>query len=496
HTLDAAFSAALTASAPATPGLVNDVRAFAVDAHSVVVKWTAPADDGGRPITGYQVSVGGHSLDVAADATSATINGLAPATDYTASVAAVNAIGTGAAQSVIVTTPPLSSSEAFGSVQVPSPIDGGTTVQGTVTLPEAATTDTTITLSADGAVASVPPSVTVPAGQTTATFAVTTVNPVVDTDVTLTLTRGGASEDVPLTVSHLDVALQATPSASGVALSWAATSDGDLTGYRVMRAVGDGSFTALADVDASTTSYTDTTAAAGTAYRYQVFALLQGTAVPWSTIADANTPLRSVTLSVTSSPSAPVEGGDVTVDVVATPADAGALVQVAEGTTVLGSGVVDADGSVAIVLHGLAAGGHQLTVTYAGGATTLPATGSITVTVAPAQHQPVATTLTVDPLRSLWDLIALALGRYRVTAHLVRADTGAPIAGQQVTIDSWAGAFCTATTDTTGAASCPVPPRLTGIVLTGQVHASYAGSAEYLPSEFGSDSPPGRGRGR
>ena len=63
-------------------------------------------------------------------------------------------------------------------------------------------------------------------------------------------------------------------------------------------------------------------------------------------------------------------------------------------------------------------------------------------------------------------------------------------------IDSWAGPFCTATTDADGTASCPVPPRLIGIVLTGQVHASYAGSPDYLPSEFGSDSPPGRGRGR
>ncbi|HXR41191.1 MAG TPA: carboxypeptidase regulatory-like domain-containing protein, partial [Acidothermaceae bacterium] len=119
-----------------------------------------------------------------------------------------------------------------------------------------------------------------------------------------------------------------------------------------------------------------------------------------------------------------------------------------------------------------------------------------TVTLLPVVHTQVATRLTVDQISSLRDLLELVFGRYRVTAHLVRADTGAPIAGQPVVIDSWAGPFCTATTDADGTASCPVPPRLIGIVLTGQVHASYAGSPDYLPSEFGSDSPPGRGRGR
>ena len=107
-----------------------------------------------------------------------------------------------------------------------------------------------------------------------------------------------------------------------------------------------------------------------------------------------------------------------------------------------------------------------------------------------------ATKLTVDPLRSLLDLLALAFGKYRVTAHLTRADNGAPIAGQRVVIDSWSGTFCTATTDAHGVASCPVPSRLAGVVLLGQVHASYAGSADYLPSEFGDKRGPGAGHGR
>lgn len=496
HTLNAAFSAALTASAPTTPGVANDVRAFAIDAHTVLVKWTTPADDGGSPLTGIHVSAGGQSVDVAADASSATITGLSPMTSYTASVAAVNAVGAGPSQSALVTTPPLSSDEAFGSFHLPLTIDGGTTGQGGVSLPVPASSDTTIALSSDSGVASVPHGVTVPAGGSSATFDISTLNPVVDTGVTVTASNGGVTLDAPITVNHVDVALQASASASGVALSWPAASDADVTGYRLVRAAGAGPFTTLDDVDASTTTYDDTTASAGMAYHYRVLAVLPNdNAQPWSTVADANTPLRTVTLSVTTAPSAPVEGTDVTVNVVATPADPGAAVVVSEGATPLGSGVVCADGTASIVVHGLAVGTHQLTVAYAGGATTAQATTSVTVSVAPAQHQAVATKLTVDPLRSLFDLLALAFGKYQVTAHLTSADTGAPIVGQQVVIDSWRGDFCTAVTNANGIATCPVPPRLTGVVLLGQVHASFAGSADYLPSEFGDDTPPGRGHG-
>jgi hypothetical protein len=496
HTLDTPFSAVLIASAPTTPGMANDVRAFATDSHTVVVKWTAPGDDGGSPLTGFQVSAGEASVDVAADASSTTIMGLDPMTSYTVAVAAVNAVGAGPAQSVLVTTPPLSTGEAFGSFHLPPTIDGGTTGEGSVSLPTSASSDTTISLSSDSGVAAVPHGVTVIAGQTSATFDVTTLNPVVDTDVAVTASRGGVSLVAPVTVKHVDVALQASVSASGVALSWPAASDADVTGYRVMRAVGAGSFTTLDDVDSSTTTYSDTTASAGTAYHYRVFAVLPNdNAQPWSTVADANTPLRTVTLSVTTAPSAPVEGDDVTLNVVATPADDGVAVTVTEGATTLSSGVVDGDGKVAIVVHGLAVGAHHLTVTYAGGATTAPASADVTVSLAPTQHQAVATKLTVDPLRSLLDLLALAFGKYRVTAHLTRADNGAPIAGQQVVIDSWAGTICTATTDANGVASCRVPTRLLAVVLLGQVHASFAGSADYLPSEFGDNTPPGHGHG-
>lgn len=63
---------------------------------SVLVRWVAPAFDGGSPVTGYTVSLigpdGVTTLEVAADATTASFDGLA-AGSYSASVVAVNAVG-------------------------------------------------------------------------------------------------------------------------------------------------------------------------------------------------------------------------------------------------------------------------------------------------------------------------------------------------------------------------------------------------------------------
>ncbi len=82
------------------PGPPTDVIAVAGDGRAMV-SWTGPVDDGGSPVTGYVVTpiVGGVAQTprpFASTATSQTITGLANGTTYAFTVAAVNAIGTGA----------------------------------------------------------------------------------------------------------------------------------------------------------------------------------------------------------------------------------------------------------------------------------------------------------------------------------------------------------------------------------------------------------------
>jgi hypothetical protein len=65
-----------------------------------------------------------------------------------------------------------------------------------------------------------------------------------------------------------------------------------------------------------------------------------------------------------------------------------------------------------------------------------------------------------------------------LTANLTDVNTASPIAGASVTI-TLAGESCTATTDTSGQASCVLTPAALGVYALG---ASYAGSSAYTPS--------------
>ena len=122
-----AGSNSVTPTAPAPPGKPVDVSAQA-DSAAVNVAWISPDSDGGSPITGYVVTpyVGASAqstVDVAASATSARITGLTNGTDYTFTVKAKNAIGTGAASAASAATTPRHS--LFGTATPGGALDAG-----------------------------------------------------------------------------------------------------------------------------------------------------------------------------------------------------------------------------------------------------------------------------------------------------------------------------------------------------------------------------------
>ena len=121
---------------PATlPAAPTDVSATAGDRQATVT-WTAPADTGGSPITGYTVTAHHAGTDGptrAATATTATLDGLSNGTAYTFTVTATNTAGTGPASAP---SPPVTPATRVGAPAAPTGVtatagDGSATVSWT-----------------------------------------------------------------------------------------------------------------------------------------------------------------------------------------------------------------------------------------------------------------------------------------------------------------------------------------------------------------------------
>ena len=94
-------SNAVTPAPPMAPGAPTGVTGTPRD-RAVALTWTAPASDGGSPLTGYRIVpyIGANAQTpvlTGSTSTGFTVTGLTNGTVYTFTVAAINAVGTGAA---------------------------------------------------------------------------------------------------------------------------------------------------------------------------------------------------------------------------------------------------------------------------------------------------------------------------------------------------------------------------------------------------------------
>ena len=140
---------------------------------------------------GSQVQIAAGAYTVTADTTSFTVKDSAGTT---------RTVGPNPSGGACVVLPDVAS-VSFDPATVP----GGTTSAGTVTLTAAATADVAVGLTSDKAAVTVPASVTVPEGSTSATFTATTSPTGSAVDATVTADAGGRTAAGTLTVSPAEV---------------------------------------------------------------------------------------------------------------------------------------------------------------------------------------------------------------------------------------------------------------------------------------------------
>jgi hypothetical protein len=216
-------SAALTINPPppkpVAPTLAAPANAATVP-QPVVFDWSDVAN-----ATSYELQVANSSsvaspfvANPTGSVSQATVGGL-PATQLWWRVRAQNSAGVWGPYSVVRTLTPQAGTSAATLTSVtssPPTILGGNSTTGTVTLTAAAPNGgAVVSLSTSSADANVPPSVTIPAGATSATFAVTTRAVSTNIAVTLTAAYNSVSRATTLNVTTAATSVTLTVSATG-----------------------------------------------------------------------------------------------------------------------------------------------------------------------------------------------------------------------------------------------------------------------------------------
>ncbi|NMO13307.1 hypothetical protein HPC49_15380 [Pyxidicoccus fallax] len=490
-------SSPVSATPLAVPSAPTAVQATPGN-RQVALTWSAPADDGGSPLTGYTIHVSAGGVLVRTESsttTSFTVLGLINGTAYSFHVTATNGTGAGLASEPVFATPrtvpgaPTQVRATAGNrsalVEWSAPDDnGGSDVTGyTLTVEAGGTVVETRETSATSL------TVTGLTNGTTYRFTVTATNGV---------GTGAASSPVsavPQSLPGAPTGLAVSPGNTQVSLTWTAPQDNGgnpLTGYVVTVRSGGA---VVRTQDATTTNATVTGLTNGTAYSFTVSATTSvGTGLPSEpvsatprTVPGAPTQLQATAGEgqVTVSWTAPANGGSAITGytVLAQPGDR--TVQVAGNQT---------QATVTGLTNGTA---YTFTVT----ATNVAGTGaaSTSVSATPRTVPAAPTNLEATPGAAQVSLTWFAPsnnGGSAVTGYVVTVRNGGTVVGTQTSstrsatvtglTNGTAYTFTVAATNVagTGAASTPVnatprtvPAAPSGLAATpdnGQVSLTWA----------------------
>src|SRR5438093_645548 len=283
-------SATTFAVAPSPP---TGLAATAVSSTQISLRWTAPADNGGSAVTGYQIersTNGGNTwstlVNTCGTSTSCSDTGLPHATTFTYRVSAINSIGTSSpsntASATTLAVAPSSPSglaaTAVSSSQInltwTAPTDNGgsaitgykierSTDGGTTWTTLVANTGNTPTTYSDTGLAHT----------TNYTYRVSAINSIGTSSVS-----GTVSATTLIATPSPPTGLTATAaSSSQVSLTWTAPTDNGgsaITGYTIERSTDGSTWTTLvANTTNTAATYSDTGLTRATAYSYKVSAI-------------------------------------------------------------------------------------------------------------------------------------------------------------------------------------------------------------------------------
>jgi hypothetical protein len=423
-----AASAASNAVTPTGPPDTPDFTGWTVGNGQVTMDWSAP-NDGGKPITGYTLTMepGGTTYSAAATATSLTVTGLTDGTSYSFSITAASALGTSPPSDPVGPVIPIMVPGAPTGVAATA-ASGSATVTWTAPVTEGnEVTGYTVTAAPGGA------SVTVPGTATAATL----TGLANGTAYTFTVTAidaagvGAASAPsaavTPGPVPGPPTGVQATTGNATATVTWAAPASAGgsaITSYIVTAVPGGATVTVAGTI--LTATFTGLTN--NTSYRFTVVAVNSyGDSVP-----SGSSP--TVTPTAPAAPDAPfitnVTGEDSAVAVTWSPPDTGTadltsytITASAGGSTV--STTSELATATEATITGLA-NGTEYTFTIA--AVNAMGTGASSPASVPVA--PLPATVPMAPA----DVIAVPQNGQIEVGWAAPPDGGSPITGYTVTV--------------------------------------------------------------